>query len=101
MYNLILSGIRSSYAENHLGDFFYSTVLTHKPALVVELGSFMGYSSLHIAAAKIVETCEFYLQDDQHRNQSVDKSFRGFSQYPESEFLRKALSVSHRSSVPA
>jgi len=51
MYNLILSGIRSSYAENHLGDFFYSTVLAHKPALVVELGAFMGYSALHIAAA--------------------------------------------------
>ena len=51
MYDLILSGIRSSYAENHLGDFFYTTALAHKPELAVELGSFMGYSSLHIAAA--------------------------------------------------
>lgn len=66
MYNLILSGIRSSYAENHLGDFFYSTALAHKPKLTVELGSFMGYSSLHIAAAlrdnKDTES-EFHLID--------------------------------------
>lgn len=66
MYDLILSGIRSSYAENHLGDFFYSTALAHKPKLTVELGSFMGYSSLHIAAAlrdnKDTES-EFHLID--------------------------------------
>ena len=47
---LDLSGVESSYKEACYGGLFYSLVRTHKPCLVVELGSYLGYSGLHMAA---------------------------------------------------
>lgn len=46
-----LQGIESSYIENSYGDFFYAIAQLYKPQRIVELGTFMGYSALHMAAA--------------------------------------------------
>lgn len=46
-----LQGIESSYIENSYGDFFYAITQLYKPQSIVELGTFMGYSALHMAAA--------------------------------------------------
>lgn len=43
---------------------------------------------------KFVETCEYYLKNDHLRDDIAEKSFMAFSQYPEAEFLKKALSCS-------
>jgi len=47
---LVLDGVESSYKEAGYGSLFYSLVRTHKPQLVVELGTYFGYSGLHMAA---------------------------------------------------
>lgn len=49
--SLDLNGVESSYKVAGYGSLFYSLVRTHKPRLVVELGSYLGYSGLHMAAA--------------------------------------------------
>ncbi|MFQ5708111.1 MAG: O-methyltransferase [bacterium] len=51
MPGLNLFGIHSSYAENDYGQLFYALARILKPSLVVELGTYMGYSALHFAAA--------------------------------------------------
>ena len=48
---LNLEGVESSYAKHKLGSVFYSLARSEKPTLIVELGTYMGYSSLHLAAA--------------------------------------------------
>src|SRR3990172_8209412 len=48
--NIDLTGVDSSYKKNSYGDFFYSVVKIYKPKRIVELGTYMGYSALHIAA---------------------------------------------------
>ncbi len=48
---LELTGVQSSYRHNRFGDVFYALTVALKPQTVVELGTFMGYSALHIAAA--------------------------------------------------
>ncbi|TDI83112.1 MAG: hypothetical protein E2O79_05590 [Caldithrix sp.] len=91
------------YETKYFDDVRISYLLNNKVFAIVENTPHKKYEDFVVYADydRIVETCEFYLQDDQHRNQIIDKSFKGFAQYPESEFLRKALSVSDRSSVPA
>ena len=49
--SLDLAGVESSYKEADYGSLFYSLVRTHRPGLVVELGTYLGYSGLHMAAA--------------------------------------------------
>ncbi|TDJ00300.1 MAG: hypothetical protein E2O76_05380 [Caldithrix sp.] len=90
------------YETKYFDDVRMSYLLNNKVFTIVENTPHKKYEDFVVYADydKIVETCEFYLQDDLHRNQTTDKSFKEFSQYPESEFLRKALSVSHLSSVP-
>ena len=51
MQSLNLDGVESSYRANDYGALFYALVRTHRPRLVVELGTYMGYSALHMAAA--------------------------------------------------
>ena len=41
----------SSYAQNNFGNLFYSLVIIYKPRLVVELGTYHGYSGLNMAFA--------------------------------------------------
>ncbi len=90
------------YETKYFDDVRMSFLLNNKVFAIVENTPHRKYEDFVVYADydKIVETCAFYLQNDQHRHQTVDKSFREFSQYPECEFLRKALSVSHRSSLP-
>lgn len=45
------TGIDSSYKANDYGLLFYSLVKVYRPKIVCELGSYQGYSALHIAAA--------------------------------------------------
>lgn len=49
--SLDLTGVESSYKEASYGDVFYGLVRTHRPKLIVELGTYLGYSALHMAAA--------------------------------------------------
>ncbi|MFQ5641251.1 MAG: hypothetical protein ACE5IR_25000 [bacterium] len=42
----------------------------------------------------LVPTCERYLNDENARDAAAEQAFRTFSQYPESEFLQRALSES-------
>ena len=51
MNDLNLEGIESSYIQNHYGDLFYSLIRIEQPSLVVELGTYLGFSGLHMAAA--------------------------------------------------
>jgi len=51
MVQLELEGICSSYSDNSFGSIFYSLVRITRPGIAVELGTYMGYSALHIAAA--------------------------------------------------
>ncbi|MCG8606993.1 hypothetical protein MJD09_18675, partial [bacterium] len=66
MDKLDLEGVESSYVENHFGTLFYSITRVEQPKLVVELGTYLGYSALHITAAlrdnKHVES-EFHMID--------------------------------------
>jgi hypothetical protein len=48
---LKLTGLESSYLENTYGDLFYTVTKLQKPKFIVELGSYTGYSGLHMAAA--------------------------------------------------
>jgi hypothetical protein len=48
----------------------------------------------YVSYDRLVEQCEFYLGNDNLRQQSAEKAFRGFSEYPESEFLKTALAKS-------
>jgi predicted O-methyltransferase YrrM len=48
--SLDLDGVESSYKEAGYGSLFYALIRTHRPRLVVELGSYLGYSGLHMAA---------------------------------------------------
>jgi Methyltransferase domain len=48
---LLLDGVESTYGEADYGSLFYSLVRLHKPSVVVELGTYFGYSGLHMAAA--------------------------------------------------
>jgi predicted O-methyltransferase YrrM len=49
-HELDLSGVESSYSINAYGPLFYALARTLRPASAVELGTFKGYSALHIAA---------------------------------------------------
>ena len=51
MQSLNLKNIQSSYAYNNYGDVFYYITKSFKPKVVVELGSYQGYSALHIVKA--------------------------------------------------
>ncbi len=48
---LDLNGVESSYSKNRIGGLFYALTSSCRPRLTVELGTFMGYSALHMAAA--------------------------------------------------
>ena len=50
MHGLDLSGVESSYAANGFGTLFYALARSLRPASAVELGTFKGYSALHLAA---------------------------------------------------
>lgn len=63
---LDLDSVDSSYREHGYGQLLYSLTRIHKPRVVVELGTFEGYSALHIAAALADDTSstsEFYMID--------------------------------------
>jgi len=49
--SLDLAGVESSYEDANYGSLFYGLVRSHRPARVVELGAYLGYSGLHMAAA--------------------------------------------------
>lgn len=51
MKELDLAGIESSYRKNDWGAFFYGIVRVLRPSQVVELGTYHGYSAVHMAAA--------------------------------------------------
>lgn len=51
MHTLNLRNIRSSYSDNNYGDVFYYLIKSFKPKNIVELGTYYGYSALHIAKA--------------------------------------------------
>ena len=51
MLGLNLDGVESSYIQNHFGNVFYSIVRSERPKFLVELGSYQGYSALHMAMA--------------------------------------------------
>ncbi len=65
MADLIIEGIQSSYLKNDFGLIFYSLVKTHKPGLVVELGTYMGYSALYMAKA-LIENAPDHLTSELH-----------------------------------
>lgn len=44
---------------------------------------------------EIVERCQYYLRNPEERQATVNSAFQSFSHYPESEFLRTALSQSY------
>lgn len=51
MLGLNLESVESSYRASNLGFLLYGLVRAHVPGLVVELGTYQGYSALHFAAA--------------------------------------------------
>jgi predicted O-methyltransferase YrrM len=63
---LNLTGVESSYRDSNYGSLFYSLTCINKPKLVVELGTYQGYSGLHIANALVQNrnvSSEFYMID--------------------------------------
>ena len=49
--NLDLSEIEVlTYNLHNYGDFFYKFVIKNKPKIILELGSYMGYSGIHFAS---------------------------------------------------
>jgi hypothetical protein len=48
---LDLAGVESSYKDASYGSFFYALVRVLRPVRVVELGTYFGYSGLHMTAA--------------------------------------------------
>jgi hypothetical protein len=51
---------------------------------------FLAYESYD----RLVKQCEFYLGEHRLRQQVAERAFLGFSEYPESEFLKSALASS-------
>lgn len=51
MVKLDLSDVNSSYREFDFGSLFYALLRVNRPTSVVELGTLMGYSALHLASA--------------------------------------------------
>ncbi len=51
--------IQSSYRDSGYGRLFYALAYLHKPGLVVELGTYQGYSGLHIASALAEDSSSF------------------------------------------
>ena len=43
---------------------------------------------------RLVTTCQYYLQNDRLRTEAAERAFREFSRFPESEFLKTAISES-------
>lgn len=54
--------MRSSYEQNNFGEIFFSTVVTHKPIVCVELGILYGYSTCYLAEALKYNKKEFGLE---------------------------------------
>jgi predicted O-methyltransferase YrrM len=48
---LDLEGVESSYKDTSYGSLFYALVRILRPLRTVELGTYLGYSGLHMAAA--------------------------------------------------
>lgn len=83
--NLDLTDVESTYKQNNYGDLFYSTARVLKPRLVVEFGTYQGYSGMHLAAglrdnAEI--RSELHLVDlwdnYQYRHCSIDATIGNF-----------------------
>jgi|GEM_PF-1232576 len=81
-----LDGVKSSYLENKYGDIFYSLIQVTQPACVVELGTYLGYSALHIAAALRQQTqshCQLWMvdlwEDYQFRHCSLTRTRDSFT----------------------
>lgn len=49
-HGLDLTDVQSSYLEHAFGEVFYALVRAHRSKCIVELGTFQGYSGLHMAA---------------------------------------------------
>jgi hypothetical protein len=71
-----------------------SYLLNNKVFTVVEDSLHKKYEDFIVYADydRLVETCEFYLQNESLRIKAAEKAYRCFSQYPEREFLKTALS---------
>ena len=80
----LFDDVRISYLTNNK----IFTVIEDSPAR--KYADFLVYSEYD----KIVETCEYWLNSPDLRQQQVHAAFRAFSKYPESEFLRQALEKS-------
>lgn len=48
----------------------------------------------YAAYDQLVETCNYYLQNDRLREEAAARGFREFARYPEAEFLKTALAES-------
>ncbi len=49
---------------------------------------------VYIPYEQLVERCEYYLNNDDLRREKAKQAFQGFREYPESEFLKRALAQS-------
>lgn len=71
-----------------------SYLMNNKVFTVVEDTQYRKYDDLLVFSDydELEETCEFYVKRDQSRKELAARAYAGFSQYPETEFLRKAIS---------
>ena len=82
------------YETKLFEDVRVSYLLNNKVFSILENTPNKKYEDFLVFAdyEKIVTTCDYYLKNDQLRNEIAEKSFEAFSKYPETRFLQKAIS---------
>ncbi|MFQ5651709.1 MAG: hypothetical protein ACE5IY_17365 [bacterium] len=83
------------YETKYFDDVRMSYLLTNRVFTIVEDTPHKRYQDFLIYAPydSIVETCRYYLQNDELRQRLAQETHQAFSQYPETEFLRQALNA--------
>lgn len=81
------------YETKYFDNVRISYLLNNKAFTIVEDTPHKKYEDLLVYADydRIVETCGHYLEHEKLRREVAEKGFEGFSHYPETEFLKKAL----------
>ena len=82
------------YETKYFDDIRMSYLLNNKVFSIVEDSPHKKYEDflVYVDYDEIVDACAYYLENGQVRNTIANKSYRAFSEYPEVEFIKKALS---------
>lgn len=82
------------YEAKMFDDIRMAYLMNNKVFTIVEDSPYKKYDDVLVFAAydEIVDACEYFLNNDQLRSMVANKTHSVFSEYPETEFLKQAMS---------